>query len=327
MDAGSAHPAGTGVGATVASRRVGHSGLVVSRLGLGTGSWGTATDAIDAGEVLSAFAAAGGTLVDTAPHFGDGQAEEVLGSLLGKAFRREEFVLAGKAGLRRVGGRTVADASRRNLLESLDASLARLDTDHVDLWQVQLFDPATPVEETLSALEHAVATGRARYVGVANHGGWHLARAATLLESAAGHARIVAAGTEYSLLQRNPEAELLPAAAALGVGVLAYAPLAGGVLTAKYRHSTPLDSRAARTDDVEHHLDAGGRRVVDAIATAADGLGVSAIEVALAWVRDRPGVAAAIVGARSVAQLAPTLAAESLTLPEGIRRALDDVSS
>jgi aryl-alcohol dehydrogenase-like predicted oxidoreductase len=319
MDAGGVGP--------IAERRVGRSGLQLSRLGLGTGTWGTDTDAIDAGELLAAFAAAGGTLVDTGPHYGDGHAEEMLGALLGKAFRRDEFVLATKAGRAVRSGRVVPDASRRALLDSLDASLARLDTDHVDLWQVQLFDPVTPLEETLSALERAVASGRARYVGVANHTGWQLTRAATLLECAAGHARVVAAGAEYSLLNRTAEAEILPAAEALGVGVLAYAPLGGGVLTAKYRQNTPLDSRAARTDSVEHHLTAPGRRVVDAVVTAADGLGVSPLEVALAWVRDRAGVAAAIVGARTVAQLTNSFAAESLVLPAEIRRALADVSA
>ncbi|HEX3827879.1 MAG TPA: aldo/keto reductase [Sporichthyaceae bacterium] len=295
-------------------------------MGLGTGTWGIETDAVDAGELLAAFAAAGGTLLDTGPHYTDGRAEEMLGSLLGKAFRRDDFVLATKAGVTLRSGGLIADSSRRALLDSLDASLARLDTDHVDLWQIQLLDPMTPPEETLSALEHAVASGRARYVGVANHSGWQLARASTLAECAAGHARIVAAGTEYSLLERSAEAEMLPAAAALGVGVLAYAPLGGGVLTGKYRHNTPLDSRAARTDLVEHHLTAPGRRVVDAVTMAAEGLGVSPAEVALAWVRDRAEVASVIVGARTVAQLAPSLAAEALVLPTEIRRALADVS-
>jgi aryl-alcohol dehydrogenase-like predicted oxidoreductase len=316
----------TGAQQAIAARRVGRSGLQVSRLGLGTGTWGTSTDAVDAGELLGAFAFAGGTLVDTGPHHGEGRAEEMLGALLGKAFGREEFVIATKAGRAHRPGEVVADGSRRALLETLDSSLARLDTDHVDLWQVELFDPATPLEETLSAVEYAVSSGRTRYVGVANHAGWQLARAATLLECAVGHARVVAAGAEYSLLDRCAEAEVLPAAQAVGVGVLAYAPLGGGVLTGKYRYNTPLDSRAARTDLVEHHLQPFGRRIVDAVATAAEGLGVSPLEVALAWVRDQPGVAAAIVGARTVAQLAPALAAETLVLPAEIRRALADVS-
>jgi aryl-alcohol dehydrogenase-like predicted oxidoreductase len=308
-------------------RRLGHSGLTVSRLGLGTGTWGGETDAIEAGEILGSFAEAGGTLLDTAPTYAGGQAEEMLGSLLGKAFRREDFVLSTKAGLTAAGGRWLVDGSRRALLATLDASLGRLDTDHVDLWQIQVFDPATPLEETLSALDHAVATGRARYVGVTDFCGWQLASAATRQESSSAHARIVAATVEYSLLNRGPEAEVLPAAGALDAGVLAYAPLGGGVLTGKYRHNTPLDSRAARSDTVEAYLSPAAKRVVDAVATAADGLGASALEVALAWVRDRPGVTAAIIGARTAGQIQASLAAEALTLPTEIRRALNDVSA
>jgi aryl-alcohol dehydrogenase-like predicted oxidoreductase len=246
----------------------------------------------------------------------------MLGSLLGKTFRRDEFVLVTKAGL----GASGPDASRRALLDTLNTSLARLDTDHVDLWQLEAVDPLTPLEETLAVLEHAVTSGRARYVGVTDHRGWQLARAATLLEASSSRARLVAGGVEYSLLERRAEVEVLPAAASCGLGVLAHAPLAGGVLTGKYRHNTPLDSRAARTDDLDERLGPAGRAVVDALATAATGLGVSPAEVALAWVRDRPGVSAAIVGARNTAQLATALAAESLLLPSEIRAALDDIS-
>lgn len=301
--------------------------MTLSRLGLGTGTWGTETDVIEAGEILGTFVAAGGTLLDTAPTYAGGQAEEMVGSLLGKAFRRQDLVLATKTGLGMQGERRVVDGSRRGLLAALDASLARLDTDHVDIWQVQVFDPGTPLEETCSALDHAVATGRVRYVGVADYCGWQLAAAATHQRSSVVGARVVTATVEYSLLNRAAEAEVLPAADALGVGVLAYAPLGGGVLTGKYRHNTPLDSRAARTDSVDRYLNPDAKRVVDALATAAEGLGASALEVALAWVRDRPGVSAAIVGPRTASQLAASLAAEALTLPAEIRRALDDVSA
>jgi aryl-alcohol dehydrogenase-like predicted oxidoreductase len=308
-------------------RRVGRSGLTVSRLGLGTLSWGAQTDPADAAELLSAFADAGGTLVDTAPHYGDGQAEELLGALLHKIVRRDEMVVATKAGIGLRGQDLVVDTSRRALLDTLDLSLARLDTDHVDLWQVHVFDPAAALDETLSALDHALASGRTRYVGVSNHAGWQLARTATLQESSPAHARIVCDQVEYSLLNRGAEAEVLPAAAALGVGVLAWAPLAGGVLTGKYRTGTPIDSRGGRTDQVDRYLTPTARRVVDALATAAKGLGASPLEVALAWVRDRPGVTAAIVGARTTPQLREVLAAERVSLPAEIRTALDDISA
>jgi aryl-alcohol dehydrogenase-like predicted oxidoreductase len=318
---------GSTAGGAMVQRRVGRSGLTVSRLGLGTLSWGSETDAADAADVLTAFADAGGTLIDTAPHYGEGHAEELLGSLLHKTVRRDEMVLATKAGLGLRGPDLVVDTSRRALLDTLDLSLARLDTDHVDLWQVHVFDPAAPLDETLSALDHALASGRTRYVGVSNHAGWELARTATLQESSPAHARIVSNQVEYSLLNRSAEAEVLPAAAALGVGVLAWAPLAGGVLTGKYRKATPVDSRAGRSDAVDRYLTTNGRRVVDAVVTAAKGLGATPLEVALAWVRDHPGISSAIVGARTTVQLRELLSAEKLTLPAEIRTALDDISA
>lgn len=305
----------------------------MSRLALGTMTWGADTDSHEASDQLTAFLDAGGSTVDTAPGYGDGHAESLLGSLLGKTVRREDVVISTKAGITRRGGQTVVDTSRRALLDTLDLSLANLDTDHVDLWQVHTWGGHTaghtPLEETLSALDYAVATGRARYVGVSNFSGWQCARAVTLQESSPVHATVIANQVEYSLLARGPEREVLPAAEALGVGILAWSPLGRGVLTGKYRYGTPADSRGASqrfAGFVEGYLDPASRRVVDAVATAAEGLGCSPLEVALAWLRDRPGVSAAIVGARTAAQLRASLAAEAVRLPVEIAGALDDVS-
>lgn len=305
-------------------RRLGRSGLSVSRLGLSTATWGGLTDAGEAADLLTAFAEAGGTLLDTAPTHGSGQAEELLGTLLGKAVRRSDFVLATKAGVRLRDGRP--DCSRRGLLDELDWSLARLDTDHVDLWQVHAYDADTDLDETLSALDYALVSGRARYVGLAHHNGWQFATVATRQLSSASGARVVTNQVEYSLVNRRAEAEVLPAAAALGAGVFAGSPLGGGVLTGKYRTSIPLDSRAARSDAVDPYLSGAGRLVVDAVGTAADGLGVAPAAVALAWLRDRPGISSAILGARTADQLRTCLTAEQLVLPAEIRGALDDVS-
>ncbi|MGQ0846792.1 MAG: aldo/keto reductase [Sporichthyaceae bacterium] len=306
-------------------RRLGRSGLSVSRLGLSTGTWGGLTDAGEAADLLAVFAEAGGTLLDTAPTHGGGTAEELLGALLNKSLRRSDFVLATKAGLRLRDG--VPDCSRRALLDELDWSLVRLDTDHVDLWQVHVYDPQTDLSETLSALDYAVATGRARYVAVANHCGWQFATTATRQLASTSGARIVANQVEYSLLNRSAEIEIVPAAAALDAGVLAGSPLGGGVLTGKYRANVPLDSRAARSTTVDAYLTGAGRLVVDALSTAAEGLGVAPAAVALAWLRDRPGVRSAMLGARTAEQLKICLTAESLVLPAEIRGALDDVSS
>ncbi|WP_143676254.1 aldo/keto reductase, partial [Streptomyces milbemycinicus] len=194
------------------------------------------------------------------------------------------------------------DCSRGHLLAALDGSLARLGTDYVDLWQVHAFDPVTPIEETLQALDIAVSSGRARYVGVSNFSGWQLAKAATWqLASSGTHTRLASTQMEYSLLQRGIEREVLPAALDLGLGILPSSPLGRGVLTGKYRHTTPADSRGASEQlaaFVAPYLDEEASRIVEAVSTAADGLATTPLHVALAWVRDRPGVTAPIVGAR-----------------------------
>lgn len=309
-------------------RRLGRTGLRVSRLGLGTMSWGTSTDEHEAREQLTAYVAAGGTLVDTAHVYGAGASEELLGSLLGAVVPREEVVVATKAGFAQHRGQRRLDTSRRSLLGALDLSLHRLGLDHVDLWQVHVWSDETPLEETLAALDAAVASGRVRYVGVSNYTGWQTAQAATWQAAVPGRAPVAATQVEYSLLSRRVEDEVVPAARALGLGVLAYSPLAGGVLTGKYRTGIPSDSRGAEHAGlVAPYLDQRSSRVVQAVAKAADGLGWSPVEVALAWVRDRPGVTAPVLGARTAHQLRAALAAEECTLPVEITAALDDVSS
>jgi len=311
-------------------RRVGATGLTVSRLGLGTMTWGRDTDEHEARDQLIAFAEAGGTFVDTAAGYGNGASEELIGTLIGDVVARDEVVLATKAGISaRPGGRSY-NTSRGHLLGTLDGSLRRLGVEHVDLWQVHIWSDDTPVEETLAALDHAVTTGRASYVGVSNYSGWQTAQAATWQRAVPGRTPLASTQVEYSLLNRAVEQEVLPAAAALGLGVLPWSPLGRGVLTGKYRTGTPSDSRAASThfaNFVNPYLDERGAGIVEAVARAADGLGLTALEVALTWVRDRPGVTAPIIGARTAAQLRGALGVEELTLPAEITAALDDVSA
>ncbi|MFB8242233.1 aldo/keto reductase [Kitasatospora purpeofusca] len=309
-------------------RHLGRTGLQVSRLGLGTMTWGRATDEQEAAEQLKEFVDAGGNLVDTADVYADGDAEYLLSRLTDSLVPRSDLVIATKAGS--VPAARRFDGSRGHLLAALDASLRRLGTDYVDLWQVHAFDPVTPVEETLSALDIAVSSGRARYVGVCDFSGWQLAKAATWQNAHHGRVPLAGAQLEYSLLQRGIEREALPAARDAGVGLLAASPLGRGVLTGKYRHGLPQDSRGASpylSGFVQPYLGERPRRIVDAVATAADGLASSPLAVALAWVRDRPGVASALVGARTVGQLQAALSVEALTLPEEIRGALDDISA
>ncbi|MCK6208981.1 aldo/keto reductase [Georgenia sp. EYE_87] len=313
-------------------RRVGRTGLTVSSIGLGTMTWGRDTDEHDAAEQLEVFLEAGGNLLDTAATYGDGASEALIGRLLGESVDRHDVVLVSKAGVRSrrtPDGGGVVDASRGSLLDTLDDSLDRLGTDHLDLWLVQTPDPATPLEETLGALEHAVATGRTRYVGLSNYPAWTTAQAATMLAPPSGPG-LAAVEIEYSLLQRGVERELLPAADALGAGVLAWSPLGRGVLTGKYRATVPASSRAASPHlrgFVEPYLNDRAHGVVEAVTTAAAGLGRTALEVALAWVRDAPGVSCAVAGARTVGQLRGVLGAADLELPDPIRSVLDEVTA
>ncbi|MEV6449109.1 MULTISPECIES: aldo/keto reductase [unclassified Amycolatopsis] len=308
-------------------RLLGRSGLRVSRMALGTMTWGGDTDAEEAASQLVAFVDAGGTLVDTADIYGEGESERVLGSLLGDLVPRDDVVLATKAVARRDDGPFGGGASRGALLTALDGSLKRLGTDHIDLWQLHAWDDCAPLAETLAALEYAVTSGKVRYVGVSNYAGWQLATAAA---GASALAPIVSTQVEYSLLERGVDREVVPAAAHHGIGLLPWAPLGRGVLTGKYRTGTPADSRGANSayaGYVEHHRTDRAARIVQAVATAADGLGTSPLAVALAWVRDRPGVVAPVVGARDTGQLTGSLTAEGITLPPAIRSALDDVSA
>ena len=309
-------------------RRLGSSGLTVTPLALGTMLWGNAVDRHEAGDHLRAFVQAGGNLVDTAYGYGGGDAETILGGLLDGTVPRDDLVICTKAGISRAGGERRVDVSRRGLMAQLDTSLGRLGTDHVDLWLVHTWSDDVPLSETLSALEWAATSGRARYVGVSNYSGWQSARAFSLLESA--RIPLVANEIEYSLVHRDPEDEVARAATALGFGLLPWSPLGRGVLTGKYRNGIPSGSRAASPDFpgfAERFLDEHARRVADAVMMAARGLGAKPAEVALAWVRDRPGVAAPIVGARTPAQLRSALVSLELSLPAEIVAALDDVSA
>ena len=310
-------------------RPLGRSGLWVGRLALGTMSWGRGTDEFEARDQLAAFLDAGGTLIDTADVYSDGIAEHMLGEFLEEFEARDSVVIATKAGSK-AGRERRFDTSRSHLLRSLDESLVRLRTDHVDLWQLHAWDPMTPMDETLAAVDEAVRAGKVRYAGISNYSGGQAARAATWQRAVPGRAPIVAAQMEYSLLERGIEREIIPVAESLGFGILPWSPLGRGVLTGKYRHGMPSDSRGANAETagwVQAYLDERGRRIVDALAIAADGLGASPTEVSIAWLRDRPGVVAPILGARTNNQLMAALAAEELELPDQILQALDEVSA
>src|SRR3954464_7453147 len=314
----------------VEQRALGRSGLVVSRLALGTMTWGRDTDEDEAAMQLTAFVDAGGTLVDTADVYCAGESERTLGHLLTDVVPRSDVLSATKAVGRSRPGPMGRGGSRGHLLAALDASLDRLGVDYVDLWQLHAWDDATPLEETLAACDLAVSSGRARYVGVSNFTGWQTAQAATWQRAWPGRTPLMSTQVEYSLLQRGVEREVVPAAESLGLGVLAWSPLGRGILTGKYRHSTPSESRGASTQwqgFIDGLRSTKSDRIVEAVITAAEGLGTSPLAVALAWVRDRPGVVAPVVGARTAQQLQASLDAEGVRLPAAIRTALEDVSA
>ena len=311
-------------------RRAGKSGLSLSRLGLGTMTWGRDTDTHEAADQCRAFIEAGGNFLDTAPTYGDGDAERVIGGMIGTLFNRDQVVIATKAGLQLLAGQRIIDNTRASLISELDKSLARLGTEYVDIWQIQGWDSKIGLDETLSALDYAYSSGKARYVGISNFSGWQSARAITLQELHSMKAPIVTVQSEYSLLNRRVEEEVLPTVDEMNVGFLAWAPLGRGVLTGKYRRGIPSDSRAAAPHFMKHiepYLDDRSSRVVEAVAVAAEGLGFAPLEVALAWVRDNPLVTSAIVGARTGAQLRGILSTEEITLPATIREVLDEVSA
>ena len=311
-------------------RTLGRSGLQVSRIGLGTMTWGRDTVEHEAANQLRIYLDAGGTFIDTAAVYGDGDAERVIGGFIGTLVPRDEITIATKAGISFKSGERSISNSRASLLGDLDASLESLGVDYVDLWQIHQWDPYTPLEETLSALDFAVSSGRVRYVGVSNFAGWQVARAATIQNPFFGKVALSSAQSEYSLLNRESESELLPACDEVGVGFIAWSPLGRGVLTGKYRNGTPSDSRGASphfSSFIAPYLDQRARSIVDAVCVAAEGLGYSPIEVALSWVRDQPGVSSAIVGARTGAQLRGALSVEEIEIPLQVCEALDEISA
>ncbi|MBB1513786.1 aldo/keto reductase [Tessaracoccus sp. MC1627] len=310
-------------------RPLGASGLHVSRLGLGTMAWGRDVEWPAARDLLADFVDGGGNLVDTAPAYGAGVAEKMIGKALAAGLSRDSLVIATKAGFVIRDGRRIIDTSRGALLSDLEQSLRRLQTDHVDLWQVHAWGEA-PLDETLSALDSAVSRGMARYVGVSNFVGWQSATAATWQEADRARTPISSVQVEYSLLARRAEVEVVGAAEHHRMGVLAWSALGRGTLTGKYRGGRlPRDSRAASDHFgwfLEPYLQPRSAAIVDAVAHAAQGLGLTATQVALLWVRDAPQVASALVGPRTTDQLAELLDAEDKVLVAPIVSALDDIS-
>ncbi|GIF20867.1 aryl-alcohol dehydrogenase-like predicted oxidoreductase [Actinoplanes tereljensis] len=302
------------------------TGLRVSEYALGTASFNTAnTDA--AREIFEAFVAAGGTTFDTSNLYQDGQAETVLGGLLGS--QRDDFVVITKySGTRQAQPRPGTTGNGRKIMvRSLEASLRRLNTDYVDVFMPHFPDGITPIEEILAGFDDLIRAGKVLHAGLSNFPAWRVAGAAVRADLR-GLAPLAGIQTEYSLAERSAERELLPMAQAHGLGVVLYSPLAGGLLTGKYRQGEP-GRLTARGDAIEGTTQRTA--VVDAVLAVAGELGVSAVQVSLAWLRHRAALAPTalvpIVGPRTPAQLAEYLRSLDLELSEQHYRHLAEVSA
>lgn len=313
--------------------QLGNSGVVVSRLALGTMTFGSETPAGVAGEMLDTFAQLGGTLIETADVYGGGDAERIVGGWLREQDEatRSRLILAGKG--RFPVGVEPRDAglSRRHLRRALEASLQRLGTDHIDLYQVHAWDPLTPLEETLGFLDDAVRSGKISYAGLSNFTGWQIAQAAAAVR---GRFPLISMQPQYNLLAREVEWEIIPASVANGLGVLPWSPLGGGWLTGKYTRSVRPTGATRLGEDPNRGVEAydlrGGDdrtwRVLDALESVAASHDESSTKVALAWLDQRRGVASIIVGARTVDQLVHNIESSDVTLTADDVAVLDSAS-
>jgi len=317
-------------------RALGRSGLKVSTMTMGTASFGGGLAAFGdtqlegAKRQLAMAREAGVTLVDTSDAYSNGLSEEIVGEAL--ADQRDDWLIATKVRFPMGEGPNDRGLSRHHVIRACEASLRRLRTDHIDLYQLHEWDGQTPVEETLAALQHLVDSGKVRYTGVSNFSGWHLMK--TLGAAEREHlVRPVAQQIYYTLESREAENELLPVAADQGLGVLVWSPLAGGLLSGKYTRGEdgnvagPKGSRHLG-DWSEPPINTPDRlfATIDVLREIASGRGVSGAQVALAWLLTRSTVTSVIVGARTDEQLADNLAAASLELTADEVAALEQVS-
>jgi aryl-alcohol dehydrogenase-like predicted oxidoreductase len=305
-----------------------HTGLRVSELVLGAGTfgtrWGHGAEPDEAGRIFNAYAEAGGNFIDTANGYQFGQSEEILGDLL--IGRRDDFVLATKFTFQTdpKAGILVTGNSRRAMVSSVEASLRRLKTDRIDLYWAHVSDGVTPVEEIVRGFDDLARAGKILYAGLSDFPAWRVARAATIAELR-GVTPIAGLQVEHSLVERTTEQELLPAGQALGLGIVAWSPLGGGVLTGKYRQGEKgrregFGGRVFQEENSSHRT-----AILDTLIAVAKNAGVTPAEIAVAWVAAKGSLP--IIGPRTLAQLENNLAAIKVTLsPEQIAR-LDEVSA
>jgi 1-deoxyxylulose-5-phosphate synthase len=303
--------------------RLGSSGLKVSRICLGMMSYGDTTERAwhlseEAAEPIVRQAAESGvTFFDTADMYSGGLTEEITGRLLGKLFgHRDDYVLATKLYFPTGPGPNDRGLSRKHVLASIDASLRRLGTDYVDLYQIHRWDDETPVEETMAALHEVVQAGKARYLGASSMYAWQFAKAQYAAQSA-GRTRFISMQNHYNLVYREEEREMIPLCLDQGVGVIPYSPLARGLLGGnRQRGERQQTVRAGNDPLADQFYEQADFDVVDTVRAIAAGHGLSMAQIALAWLLGKPGVSAPVIGATRLAHLAEAVAAVGITLSE-----------
>jgi aryl-alcohol dehydrogenase-like predicted oxidoreductase len=315
-------------GADVEYRQLGRTGVRVSELCLGAMTFGNEADEATSGALVGRFLEAGGNFIDTADVYSVGVSEEITGRVLGT--RRREVVLATKVRFPTGPGVNDVGASRRHIREGVEASLRRLGTDWIDLYQLHCWDARTPLEETISTLDDVVREGKVRYVGASNYTAWQLAKALGLA-ALHGWEPFVSLQPEYSLVTRDIERELLPLCREEGLAVMPWSPLAGGLLSGKYREGEelPKGTRGGDTDmpiTFTYRIDDRAWSIVEAVRKVAEEAGKTAAQVALNWVAYRNGVTAPIIGARNLEQLDANLGAVGWRLDDQHRKVLGEAS-
>ncbi len=316
-------------------RKLGQSGCIVSEFALGAMTFGDEADEPTSRAIMAAYRDAGGNFIDTADVYSAGLSEQIVGRWLkdnpGEA---QQVVLTTKARFPMGPGPNDIGLSRRHLREALDASLKRLQVDHIDLYQMHAWDALTPLDETLRFLDDAISAGKIGYYGFSNYLGWQVTKAAAIAK-ASGFAAPVTLQPQYNLLVRGIEHEVIPACQDAGMGILPWSPLGGGWLSGKYKRDQMPTGASRLGDNPERGMEAYGPRnadtrtwdVIGEVERIAGDTGASMAQVALSWLKDRPAVTSVILGARTVAQLVDNMGASAVVLSDGDRQALDVVST
>ena len=307
---------------------LGNSGLRVSELCLGTMTfgedWGWGADKEETRAVFQAFAEAGGNFLDTANIYTNGTSETLVGEFV--KGDREKWVIATKYSLNtRPGDVNACGNHRKNLFQAVEASLKRLGTDYIDLLWLHIWDSLTPMEEVMRAFDDLVRMGKVLYIGISDSPAWIVSQANTLA-TLRGWTPFIGLQIEYSLKERTPERELLPMAKALNIGVTAWSPLGGGVLTGKYNQPNPVDGRLSMTDQPFQILDRD-LKIAETVLEIAREIGKSPAQVALNWLRNRPNPIIPIIGARRLSQLQDNLACVDFNLTGEQLQRLDNISA